>query len=304
VKFKLQFAQSSDFTSSPGFVAEAGNCFATSTWCYATSTGGNDNQVISAAVLSASDACAGGVGDGCGTHNTSGVSVSTSTQNASTTMEYEFTIVGSGAITNNVYFFRPVNAADGTAVPLDASSSYPSIMMQGSQLSFSVAGLPQSTSTNGVTTNVSTTAAGIPFGTLTLGTSTIAAQRLTITTNASNGYEIYTVQDQQLVDSHGDKIPGVAASNASPLAWTSGCVTSSTGCYGYHAGSAVLAGGSTRFAANDSYAALTSTIAEVGYGGAPASSSTMDMVYRLQLGNFQGAGAYQNNIMYIVAPSF
>jgi hypothetical protein len=232
------------------------------------------------------------------------VSVSTSTQNASATTEYEFTITASGAANGITYFFRPINTADGTVVPLGATSSYPSAIFGGATLTFSVIGLPQSTSTNGVTTNVSTTATGIPFGALTIGTSTIAAQRLSITTNASNGYEIYTMQDQQLGNPRGDKIPGVAATNASPLAWTSGCVTSSTGCYGYHAGSAILSGGSVRFAANDSYAALTSTIAEVGYGGAPASSSFMDMVYRLQLGNLQGAGAYQNNIMYIVAPSF
>lgn len=303
-KLRLQFAQSSDFTASPGFVAEAGSCTATSTWCYATSTGGNDNQIISTAVLSTSGACAGGVGIGCGTHNTSGISTATSTQPAGATTEYEFTIVAAGAFTGDTYFFRAINTADGTVIPLGATSSYPSLVTQGATLTFSVSGLPQSTSTNGITTNVSTTATGIPFGTLALGTSTIAAQRLSITTDAANGYEIYTEEDQPLADARGDQVPGVAGTNPSPLSWSGGCVTPSTGCYGYHAGSPVLSGGSTRFAANDSYAALTSTIAEVGYGGAPAASSTMDMVYRIQIGGTQGTGNYQNNIIYVVAPSF
>ena len=61
---------------------------------------------------------------------------------------------------------------------------------------------------------------------------------------------------------------------------------------------------STRFAAADSYAALTSTIAEVGYSGSPATSSTMDMVYRIQIAGTQITGAYQDNLMYVVAPSF
>jgi hypothetical protein len=303
-KMRLQFAQSSDFTVTPGFVAEAGSCTASSTWCYATSTGGNDNQTISTAVLSTSGSCSGGVGNGCGTHNTSGISVSTSTQSAGVTTEYEFTIVANDAITGNTYFFRPINTADGTAIPLGATSSYPSLVTQGATLTFSVSGLPQSTSTNGVTTNVSTTATAVPFGSLTLGTSTIGAQRLTITTNAANGYEVYTGQDQQLADARGDLVPGVMGTNAAPLGWSTGCVTTATGCYGYHAGSPVLSGGSTRFAANDSYAALTSTIAEVGYGGAPASGTSMDMVYRIQVAGTQGTGAYQNNIMYVVAPSF
>ena len=202
------------------------------------------------------------------------------------------------------YFFRPINTVDGTVIPLGATSSYPSLVMQGATLTFLVSGLPQSNSTNGVTTNVSTTATGIPFGSLALSTSTIGAQRLTITTNAANGYEIYTEQDQQLSDGHGDTVPGVAGTNASPLGWSVGCVATATGCYGYHAGSPVLSGGSTRFAANDSYAALTSSIAEVGYGGAPASGTTMDMVYRIQIAGTQITGAYQNNIVYVVAPSY
>ena len=305
LKFRIEFAQSSDFMVSPGFVAEAGSgCAATSTWCYATSTGGNDNQIISTKVLSTSGACSGAVGVGCGTHNTSGVSISTSTQNAGATTEYEFTLVASGALTGESYFFRPINTADGSAVPLGATSSYPSLLTQGATLTFTVTGLPQSTSTNGVTTNVSTTATGIPFGTLALGTSTIGAQRLYVTTDAANGYELYTEQDQQLTDTRGDKVPGVLGTNSTPLAWTSGCTSTSTGCYGYHAGSPVLAGGSTRFAANDSYASLTSTIAEVGFSSVPTTSSTMDMVYRLQISGTQITGSYQNNLIYVVAPSF
>jgi len=300
MKFRLQFAQSSDFTVSPGFVAEVGGCGSTSTWCYATSTGGNDNQTISTAVLSTSGACSGGAGNGCGTHNTSGVSSATSTQNAGATTEYEFTIMVSGALAGNTYFFRPINTVDGSVIPLGATSSYPSLVTQGASLTFTVSGLPQSTSTNGVVTNVSTTATGILFGTLALGTSTIGAQRLSVTTNASNGYELYTEQDQPLVDAHGDQVQGVLGTNASPLPWASGCASTSTGCYGYHTGSAVLDGGSTRFAANDSYAALTSTIAEVGYSATPATSSTVDMVYRIQIAGTQGTGAYQNNLMYVV----
>jgi hypothetical protein len=303
-KMRLEFAQSSDFTATPGFVAEAGSCNATSTWCYATSTGGNDNAVISTKVLSTSDACSGGSGTGCGTHNTSGVSTATSTQAAGATTEYEFTIMASGASAGNTYFFRLINTADGSVIPLGATSSYPSLVMQGATLTFTVSGLPQSTGTNGIVTNVSTTATGIPFGALTLSTSTIAAQRLTITTNASNGYEIYTEQDQPLADTTGDKVPGVIGTNSAPLSWASGCVSTLSGCYGYHAGSPVLSGGSVRFAANDSYAALTSTIAEVGYGANPVNSSTMDMVYRIQIAGTQVTGAYQNNLMYVVAPSY
>lgn len=304
LKFRLQFAQSSDFSLSQGFVAEAGNCTATSSWCYATSTGGNDNAVISTKVLSDANLCSGGIGNGCGTHNTSGISASTSTQPAGATMEYEFTIMASGAAPGNTYFFRAINTADGSAVPTNGTSSYPSLVTQGAILTFSVAGLPQGTSTNGIVTNVSTTPAGVSFGTLIIASSVTAAQRLSVSTNATNGYELYALQDAPLTDAHGDNVPGVAGTNSSPLPWTSACSSSSSGCYGYHPGSPVLAGGSTRFAPDDSYAALTSQAAEVGFGAFPTTGSTMDIVYRLQIAGTQGNGSYQNNIIYVAAPSF
>jgi hypothetical protein len=303
LKFRLEFSPSADF-STGGFVAEAGNCSGSSSWCYATSTGGTDNQIISTAVLSTTNACAGGVGPGCGTHNTSGVSTSTFTQSAGATTEYEFTLVANGAAVGTTYFFRPVNTADGNVVPLTSSSTYPSLVTQGATMTFVVSGLPQSTSTNGVVTNISSTAAAIPFGTLTVGTSTIAAQRLSVTTNAAYGYEIYVADDQPMENSYGNTVPGVLGTNNSPLSWSLGCPATLSGCYGYHPGSPVLSGGSTRFAADDSYAAPTSSIAEVGYGAAPVTSSTMDMVYRLQVAGNQNTGSYKDNIMYIVAPSF
>ena len=152
-------------------------------------------------------------------------------------------------------------------------------------------------------TNVPTTATGIPFGALTIGTSTIGAQRLGVTTNAANGYEIYAEQDQQLADGWRSNSGsfGYQFESAFMVDRLHG---NFSGCYGYHAGSPVLSGGSTRFAAADSYAALTSTIAEIGYSGTPTNSSTMDMVYRIQIAGTQVTGAYQNNLIYIVAPSF
>lgn len=306
VKFSLQFSQASDFSSGVGIVAETGSCNATSTWCYATSTGGIDNAVITTKVLSDSDACSASVGNGCGTHNTSGVSTSTATttQAAGAATEYEFTIAASGAAPGNTYFFRAVNAADGTPVPLNGTSSYPSLVAQGATLTFSVAGLAVGTSTNGVVTNVSTTPTGVPFGTLPLGSSVIGAQRLSVTTNAESGYELYVLQDSPLTDSNGAVLPPLAATNSSPSSWSVACTAAATGCYGYHSGSSVLSGGSTRFAADDSYAAFSTSSAEVGYSGTPVTGNTMDMIYRTQISGDQANGTYANNILYIIAPAF
>ena len=296
-KFALQYSTFSDFSSGVAQVTEIGSCTPTSTWCYASvAGGGTDNAVVSSTVLSTSDTK--------GTHNTSGVSTSTFTQSASTTAEYEFTVEGISLAAGSTYFFRPVYANTGVPAPLYGASSYPSLVTQGATMSFAVNGIPQGTSTDGIVTSVSSTATSISFGTLTIATSVFGAQSLVITTNAANGSELYALQDSPLAASGGTTVPGVAGTNASPLPWSSGCVAGMSGCYGYHPGSPVLSGGSTRFAADDTYAALTSTPAEIGYGGSPVNSSTVNVVYRLQAGITQVNGSYQNNIVYIVAPIY
>jgi hypothetical protein len=304
VKFGLQFSPTSDFSSGVTNVAEVQNCAATSTWCYATSTGGTDNAVISTALLSDSGSCVSGAGVGCGTHNTSAVSTSTASQTAGAVTEYEFTIKASGVSFGATYFFRAFNEDAGVPVPLDATSSYPSLVSQGATLTFSLNGLSQGVNTNGVTTSVSTTATGVPFSTLPLGSSLTAAQQLLVTTNAANGYELYVAENSPLMNQWGNAIPSVSGTNGSPLPWATGCAATSSGCYGYHAGSPVLAGGSTRFAVNDSYAAFTTSTAEVGYSALPVTSSTFTMVYQVAAGPTQVNGQYSHNIMYIVAPSF
>ncbi|HVN26513.1 MAG TPA: hypothetical protein VMT99_02565 [Candidatus Paceibacterota bacterium] len=305
VKYALQYSTYSDFSAAVSAVTDIGSCVASSTWCYASvAGGGTDNAVVSSTVLSTSGPCAAGSGTGCGTHNTSGTSTSTFTQAASSTAEFEFTVQGIAPSAGTTYFFRPVYADTGVPAPLYATSSYPSLLTAGAALTFSVSGLPQGTSTNGVVTGVSTTATSISFGTLVIATSVAGAQRLSITTNAGNGYEIYAYQDSPLTDGQGHSIPGVAGTNVSPLPWTSACLATSTACYGYHPGSPVLAGGSTRFAANDTYAALTSTPAEIGYGSVPVSSSTVDVVYRIQAGATQVNGSYGDNVVYVATPSY
>lgn len=302
VKFMLQFSTSADFANATD-VAEQSACNSTSEWCYANG-GGTDNGVITTGLLSDSDSCASGVGQGCGTHNESGTSTSTFTQAANAATEYEFTIQESGATPATVYFFRAILTTSTTSVPLATGASYPSVSTSGGTLSFSIGGLPLATTTSGVTTSASTTSTSVPFGQLAFTGSSIAANRLTVSTNASSGYEIYAYQRQDLLNQSSVQIPPVSGTNASPLSWTTGCSSSSTGCWGYHTDASVLAGGSTRFAANDTYAQFTTTPSEVAYSATPVTSQSTDMVYRLAVDNQQEPGTYSTELVYIVTPTF
>lgn len=299
VKFKLQFSEVSDFSSGVVDVEELGSCSTTSLWCY-DDGGGLDNATSSSKVLSDSDSCSAGVGDGCGTHNESGTSLSTFIQEPNTATEYEFTIRHAGARVNVVYFFRLYDVVNDVAV--DTGGTYPSLTTEGAALSFSVSGLSTGSVTEGVTTDVTTTATAVPFGALAAATETEAAQRLTVTTNATAGYRIFAFARQGLL-SGATEIAPVTGTNAAPSAWGTGCT--GVGCYGYHAGDDVLGSGTTaRFSPNDTYAQFTSSLAEVAYSATPVSSETTDIVYKVEIDIEQPGGQYSTNVVFIAVPVF
>lgn len=65
-------------------------------------------------------------------------------------------------------------------------------------ISFTIAGVSSGASTCGITTDVTTTAAAVPFGEVSIGAFNDAAQTLTVTTNAANGYAVTAVENDQL----------------------------------------------------------------------------------------------------------
>jgi len=303
-KFKLQYSTFSDFSTGVSDVIEIGSCNGNSAWCYYDGAG-VDDAVISTGTLSDADACAGAVGDGCGTHNESGTSASTFTHPANAATEYEFTIKQVLALPNTVYFFRLYYVPGETGVPLQSGASYPSILTGGTSLTFSINGLEAATSTEGVTTDITTTGGDIAFGTLPISTTLTAAQRLTVSTNATQGYEIFTFAREGFIATNGAEIDPVTGTNISPSGWNTGCNAGAPGCFGYHAGDDVLNGGSTRFAANDTYAQFsTTTPNEVAYSAGPATDRSTDVVYRVVARGTQDAGEYSTEIVYIVVPTF
>ncbi len=303
-KFRLQFSTSSDFSTGAYNVVEAANCTGTSMWCYADGAG-IDGDLITTATLSDADACVASVGDGCGTHNESGTTTSTFTHRMNVTAEYEFTVLESGASVNTVFFFRLFDTASGSEVPLNTGETHPSLSSAGTTLTFTIGGIPASTLTSGTTTTIETTSDNVPFGSLLINSSALGAQRLTVTTNAGQGYTIFSYAQQNLVGSLAAEIPPVAATNQNPLGWTTACATSASGCYGYHTSDAVLAGASTRFAADDTFAQFSTTsLSEVAYSSGPVTDRITDIVYKVEVHEEQTADNYTTGVVYIVVPTF
>ncbi len=302
-KFALQVSEYADFSTAVFTVVSTSTCVEDSTWCYFDGAG-TDNAIISSAVISNADSCVAGVGAGCGTYN-EGISTTTAThdQLALTSTEYEFTVLQAAARVNAVYYFRLFDVVNNEIVGLDTGASYPSLVIEGPQLVLSTAGLPSGTVTAGITTDVTTTASAVAFGTLAFNTSVEAAQRITVDTNATEGYQLLQYARQQLMNSYGDIINPVTGTNSAPSGWNTGCDVGAAGCFGYHSTDATLFAGSGRFGPTDSYAALATNPEEVMYSTLPV-VDVQDIVYRIRVNEQQVAGDYETDIVYIAVPVF
>jgi hypothetical protein len=301
VKFALQYSEYADFSQGVFTVTSTSSCSGKSLWCFYNGAG-TDNAVISSKVISSADACSGGVGNGCGTYNESATPGSSFTQQKYANTEYEFTIRHDGARSNRVYYFRVYNLTYNEAVVPAATYSYPSLVTEGATLTFAINGLNKNTSTAGITTDATTTSNSIAFGSLPFNTDYEAAQRVSISTNATEGYQVLLNASAQLLNSYGDQIPPVTSTNASPAGWATGCNGSATGCFGYHTTDATLAGGSTRFAPTDSYAQLATSPGEIMYSSIPTTGDTNDLIYKMKVNQLQPAGDYTTTLTYIAVP--
>ncbi len=301
IKFKLQFSEDITFATATDVVATS-SCAERSLWCYVEGAG-IDNAVVTTKLLTDSDTCTGGVGDGCGTHNTSGVFSTGHSHLASTTQEYSFTIKHVAARVNAVYYFRLYDVTNDLPVSTAAGETYPSLVAEGANLVLDVSGLPSGTTTAGVVTDTTTTPSSIGFGALTFNDEYIAAHRITVTTNATEGYQLFKFARQQLLNSQGIDIPSITGTNATPTSWTLGCSATSTGCIGYHSTDATLKNSSTRFAAVDTYAGIETVPEEIMYSSIPA-VDTHDIVYRIKVNELQEAGDYETDVVYLAVPSF
>jgi hypothetical protein len=301
VKFKLQYDESTDF-SNPRDVVATSTCTATSTWCYVLG-GGVNNTLIASSTLSDADSCVAGVGTGCGTHNTSPSYAALDAHSAGADREYAFYLTHAAARAGAVYYFRLYETLNAQVVTTRASSTYPSLVAESAALALSIAGLPVGTSTAGIVTNATSSPSTISFGFIPLNTDWHSAHRLTVTTNATEGYRVLGFARAQLLNSYGTAIPSITATNAVPTSWALGCLFAASGCVGYHTTDAILANGSTRFSPLDSYAGLETSPQEIMYSSIPA-SDIHDIVYKVKVRASQPAGNYETEIVYIAIPTY
>ncbi len=215
--------------------------------------------------------------------------------------------------------FVRITTKDGGASAIDSSTvafatlTSTSITMTASvdpTFSFSVAAVSSGGTVNTATTNITTTATTIPFGTLTSGSTKIGAIDTTVITNASGGFTITinALADPPLSD--GSKnIDYFTGTNASPTSWSSPAGSSAnvnTGFLGYTTEDATLGTGTAaRFTTSaPKWAGLDTTASEVVYNAAGTTSLTTRIGWQAEVNALQPSGSYSGTVILVATPTY
>lgn len=181
-------------------------------------------------------------------------------------------------------------------------------------LTFVVGGLASGSSVNGDTTSTTTTATAISYGVLAPLTEVIAGQSLAVTTNATNGFIVTVIQDQNLTSATGADIDKFkdGASTATPTAWTAPLGTLGTeatyGHFGVTSEDATLTAGDEF--GSQLYAGNIGTAREVFMHTGPSDGTTAnqgytEVAYEIEITSLQEAGNdYTSTLTYVATPSF
>ena len=186
---------------------------------------------------------------------------------------------------------------------------------------FTVTGVASAQTVNGTTTGGATTATNIPFGALDANTASTAAQDLSVTTNAANGFVVTVTANGQLNSTTGADIDGFRNGNfdTTSVQWESPASTLGSeetyGHWGITSDDATLTAG----AATDlydvggdgqNYVSASTTAVEVFRHDAVADGTVQGegfarVGYTVEIGSLQeGAEDYTAILTYIATPVF
>lgn len=180
---------------------------------------------------------------------------------------------------------------DGTTVSANVDSS----------LAFSVAGTSSGTSCNGASSNVTTTATTVPFGTVTTASNKVGVQELTASTNAGNGYTVAARYSGELA-SGANTIDDHSGTNASPTAFSS----AGTAAFGYTTNDSSLGTGTAnRFTSTPNvWAGFTTSNNEIAYNDEAIASQTTCVGQQVGVATTTPSGAYTTSVIYTATPVY
>lgn len=175
---------------------------------------------------------------------------------------------------------------------------------------FSIAAVNSGGTVNTATTNVTTTASTIPFGTLSSGSTKIAAHDVTVITNAASGYTVTVnaLANPPLADGS-NNIDYFTGTNATPTTWSSPAGSSAsvnTGFLGYTTEDATLGTGTAaRFTTGaPKWAGLDTTASELVYNATGTTTQTTRIGWQAEVNALQPSGSYTGTAILVATPTY
>lgn len=156
------------------------------------------------------------------------------------------------------------------------------------------------------TPDITTTPTTIAFGLLTADTPKKACQKLSVATNATNGYVTTVEQNNDLTSGGGDTIKDWVGTYAAPSAWPADPFAANPdhGYFGFHPSD-------TDYSDFDSdlwagFTSSTPTKYNVATASGPVSGTDGEnwVNYQIEVDDLQEAGVYTNTLMYITTATF
>lgn len=192
-------------------------------------------------------------------------------------------------------------------------------------LSVTVAGVSGSTSACGQTTDITTTATSVPWGTITnFGTFSEGSQTITVSTNADSGYVVKAEENDQM-GKDGITCTGATAGEANNCIQDTTCGPSacsestsqdwtSTSYHGLGYSLENISGTDAAFTYNESSRTFSTkqfadmevpeTKQTIMQNGGPVASSEVFLCYRLNISSTQPAGYYYNKVQLTATATF
>lgn len=219
--------------------------------------------------------------------------------------------------------YAVVDSVDVTVVVIEAVRVTATVE---ETLSFTIAGRSSGNTHCGHDADVTTQLYSVPFGSLTLPNNFYdAAQQLTVSTNASDGYSVTVFEDDELGKDGADSpyIPDTACNATGCDHTTSQDWNVATGYDGFGYSLENVGGGSdAKFTYNESSRTFSAkhfpnrtedytppyqdeeNNANIMSHGSPIDSASIYVCYRITVTGIQQAGNYYNTITYIATPQF
>lgn len=221
------------------------------------------------------------------------------------------------------------DVADATTVNVGVVEAVRVTATVGPQITFRILGVDSGTAVCGFSTDVTTTATLVPFGSLNISTFVEAAQGLSVSTNAPNGYAVTTIENDQLgrnggvctgdntgvnciPDSIGD---GGAMSHTAPAKWSLGTVkgfayslhevnaTGAVPAFSYNTNSGNCDGTNYCFK-QFADAENSQTVQSIFTSSTVADNDNVYVCYKTVISATQAAGDYSNYLTYTATATF